>query len=254
MKRILVFLLFLVYFSAFAEELTPEQIIDKSLEHKTFSYENSEAKIKMILIDKDKNKEERGVVIKSKTTDKTTKTISVFSGGAEVNGVKFLSFEKNDETEQYVYYPAQNKVNRIISKSNKSERFLSTDFTYYDLEGNYRKNATFTKLTDEKVGTFDCYVIDAIPKKDEDSIYSKVTIYIRKDDYIPIKIKFYNKNKEFYKEYIVKKIKTENNKKIISLSQMVDKTRKHATLLELETINLDAKIDDSVFNKENLSY
>jgi outer membrane lipoprotein-sorting protein len=248
---LILLLLPLFIYSNNSNNLTAKEIIDKSLEHKTFSYDNSEANITMILVDKNNNKDIRKVKIRSKTKNDLTKTISVFSGGTEVNGVKFLTLEvKDGDDEQYVYYPAQNKINRIVSKSNKNEYFLGTDFTYSDLEGKYRKDASYKKLQDEKVGKHDSFVIEATPKKD--SSYSKTIIYIRKSDFIPLKVKFYDKDGKYFKQYTVKKIKKIDGRKVISISKILNKKSKHATILKLNNLNFKAEISDSEFNKENL--
>lgn len=252
MKKIYILLLLLstsIY--ATNQNLTAKEIIDKSLEHKTFSYDNAEAQLTMILIDKNKNKDIRKLKIRSKTKNGLTNTISVFSGGTEINGVKFLTIEvKNNDDEQYVYYPAQNKINRIVSKNNKNEYFLGTDFTYSDLEGKYRKDASYKKLKNSKIGKNEVFVIEASPKKD--SNYSKTIIFIRKSDFIPLKVKFYDKNGKYFKQYSVKKIKKIDGKKVISISKVLNKKNKHATILKLDSLNFNAKISDSEFNKENL--
>ena len=253
MKKTIIFVFLLSFTILGKDNITAKEIIDKSLEHKTFSYENAEADLTMILIDKDKNKDIRGVKVKSKTRNGLTKTLLVFSGGREVNGVKFLSIEKKGGfIEQYIYYPAQNKVNRIVSKSNKNEYFLGSDFTYADLEGKYRKDAFYKRLNDDKIGKFDVFVIEAVPKKSEDSEYSKTLIYIRKSDFMPLKVKFYDKNGKYFKLYSVKKIKNIDGRKVISLSKILNKKNKHATILKLDSVNFKADISDSEFNKENL--
>ncbi len=245
-------LLLLIVTSLTAQEYTADQIIEKSMEHKTFSYDNSEAKIVMTLIDKkNKSTENRTVKIRSKKKNGLNKVISVFTGGKEINGVKFLTIEKKDSgDEQYVYYPAQNKINRIISKNSKNQHFLGTDFTYYDIEGKYKKDGIYTLLKDKKVNKESCYVIKTVSKKD--SPYSKTIIYIRKSDFLPVKIKFYNKKNKYFKRYIVKETKIQDGKTIITKSQMVNTKRGHATIMTLDYVNFHAKISDSEFNKENL--
>jgi len=246
------YLLLLIVTSLTAKEYTADQIIDKSMEHKTFSYDNSEAKIVMTLIDKkNKSKENRTVKIRSKKKNKLNKVISFFTGGKEINGVKFLTIEKkNSSDEQYVYYPAQNKINRIISKNSKNQHFLGTDFTYYDIEGKYRKDGVYTLLKDKKVNKESCYVVEAKSKKD--SPYSKTLIYVRKSDFLPVKIKFYNKKNKYFRRYIVKETKIQDGRTIITKSQMVNSKRGHATIMTLDYVNFNAKISDSEFNKENL--
>lgn len=252
-KIVLLFFLVLMISTVQAEEFTAKDIIDKSLEHKSLSFENSEAKIKMTLVDKEKNQEERVVLIKSKKIDNFQRTLSIFSGNPEINGVKFLSIETKDgDDEQYLYYPTQNKINRVLSSSNKRERFLGTDFTYSDLEQKHQKDAKFEKLEDSNVGKNECYVIESTPNKKEESQYSKVILFIRKTDFIPLKMRFFDKDGEFFKEYLVKKVKTQNGKKIISLSTMFDSKRKHATILELEYLNENIEFKNTEFYKESL--
>jgi len=252
MKFFIGMLLFFGIISLYAQEnLTPKQIIDKSLEHKTISYDNAKAEFTMILINSDKEKEIRKVKIKSKKVNGLTKTLAIFQGGKEINGVKFLTLEiQKGKYEQYIYYPAQNKINRIVSQSNKNEYFLGTDFTYSDLEGNYGKNSKYRKLKDDKIGKNEVYVIESIPEKE--SIYSKVILYIRKSDFIPLKIKFYDKDNKYFKQYSVKKIKTIDSRKVVSLSKVLNKKNKHATILKLDNIKFDVDINDTEFNKENL--
>ena len=254
MQKYLV-LLFLVTFTVVAgtkDEYTADQIIDKSMNHKTFSYDNSESRIIMTLIEKKSGtQEKRTVKIRSKKNKNITKVISLFIGGKEINGVKFLAIEKkNGDDEQYIYYPAQNRINRIVSKNSKNQHFLGTDFTYYDIEGKYRKDGIFKRLKDKKVNKQECYVISAKSKKE--SPYSKTVMYIRKSDFLPIKVKFYNKDGKYFKKYSVKKTKIQDGKTIITKSQMVDKKRGHATILTLDYVDFNAKISDSEFNKENL--
>ena len=85
----------------------------------------------------------------------------------EVKGVSLLSIHISpSETEQYLYMPALNTVQRI-SGSGKKGNFIDSDFAYEDLLQSTPKNYLYERKLDERLNGVVCYVIEAKVQDEE---------------------------------------------------------------------------------------
>ena len=126
------------------------------------------------------------------------KSLSIFDSPRDVKGTAFLSFThalKPDE--QWLYLPALKRVKRI-SSSNKSGPFMGSEFAYEDLSSQEIEKYTYKYLRDEKIDGRDCFVIDRIPAY-KHSGYTKMTTWLDKEMYQPLKIEFYDRKKSLLK-------------------------------------------------------
>jgi len=67
------------------------------------------------------------------------------------------------ETEQFLYLPAVKRTRRIVS-SQKSNRFVNSDFTYEDMERHPVDDYTYKISGTKKVGSLECYSLEIFPK------------------------------------------------------------------------------------------
>ena len=203
----------LLSFSVAAE--TPEEkglAIAKEADQRNTGWADQTASLDMVL--RNRHGKESTRKTHSKTLEMKNdgdKSLSIFESPRDVKGTAFLSFThalKPDE--QWLYLPALKRVKRI-SSSNKSGPFMGSEFAYEDLSSQEIEKYTYKYLRDEKIDGRDCFVIERKPAY-KHSGYTKLTTWIDKEMYQPLKVEFYDRKKSLlktltsteYKQYLGK--------------------------------------------------
>ncbi|MCK5097104.1 MAG: outer membrane lipoprotein-sorting protein [Desulfobacteraceae bacterium] len=264
-RTCLVILLTILFFSlflnitGFAEELTGRQVMEKQKELHEVDTEYGEET--MLLVDiKSGAKEKRQVKRYAKKIEKELhRYLVAFTAPADIKGTALLTHEHDKEDDQWIYMPATKKMQRI-AKASKKTYFMGTDFTYEDMEPEEIKDFNYKILNREAVTHVkpnkDCYVIEAIPgnkEKQRSSGYSKRILWVDSENFITLKIEFYDRRSRLIKTqksfeiqqvvgtiYRPKKTIMENHKK------------KHKTLTLVNNRELNKTIEDKVFSERFL--
>ena len=124
------------------------------------------------------------------------KSIIVFSEPRDVKGTSLLThanIEPKDD-DQWLYLPALKRVKRI-SSSNRTGKFVSSEFSYEDLSTDEPEDYNFVWLEEIACpadSTLQCHVIEATPKNKK-SGYSMRVIYIDIDELRYQTVKFHNR-------------------------------------------------------------
>ena len=131
------------------------------------------------------------------------KSIIIFTEPRDVKGTSLLThanIEPQDD-DQWLYLPALKRVKRI-SSSNRTGKFVSSEFSYEDLSTDEPEDFNFTWLEE---GTclietaLTCHLIEATPKNKK-SGYSKRLIYVDTKEFRYQSVKFYNRRGDLEKE------------------------------------------------------
>ena len=185
--------------AAHAEEMTGKQIVQKMRDVAT--YKDSYIKLKMTLVNRLGEKRERMLINRTAKIDGLGKTVTTFLYPDDVKGTKFLveQAKGGGDDIQKIYLPEMDKIRRI-SSSQKNESFLGTDFTFGDFQSRDPDKGTHKNIGAEKMDGFDCWIVESIPNADEDSQYSKINSWVRKDNYLPVRVKFFDKEGNQIKE------------------------------------------------------
>jgi len=210
--------------------------------------------MKMELINKRGSKRIRSMLSYSKDYGKDKKTIMFFQAPADVKGTGFLTWDyaTDDKTDdRWLFLPAMNKTRRISGSSARKEYFMGSDFTYDDL-GNHDVDDDIHKLQGEQVLDGNKYwVIESVPK-DSENLYSKKIGWIRQDNYMAIKVEYYDKQGSILKELSVDEVKQiEGFWTAISMT-MVNHQRDHKTIIRLESVSYNDTIEDHLFTVNSL--
>lgn len=128
-------------------------------------------------------------------------SVIVFEKPRDVRGTALLThanIEPNDD-DQWLYLPAIKRVKRI-SSSNRTGKFVSSEFSYEDLGGQEVDDYNYVWLRDEACpnmgGT--CFVVESTPKNSK-SGYSKRVSWIDQAEYRLDQVEFYNRRGDFEK-------------------------------------------------------
>lgn len=216
---------------------TPGEIVKRSLDHMVFRSQGAEMKITMVLRNSRNETRTRTLYAKSrKLPGDLTRSLVRFLTPSDVAGTAFLFVEhKERDDDQYMYLPALKVVKRIVGKQ-KQAKFMGSDFTYADLEWRDLEQASYARQPDEKVGRDPCHVIDSKPKKKE--AYSKIRAWIRKKDYVPLRVQFFDPHGKPLKVLFIKEIKRIQKSLWITQLKMANRQTGHSTFLRISEIKL----------------
>ena len=232
-----------------AEEITGEDILEK-VDEKMDS-ETRDFILDMTIVNENGQKRDRKITIKTKGEDKG---LVKFLEPGNVKDTALLTVEENDEENMWLYLPALGNVKKIASH-NKNGSFMGTDFTYNDIDmvggSNYEDDYDSELIGEEKINGDLCYKLSTTPIKDSID-YSEMKMWVRKEDYMPLKLEFYDQDGELHKI-----MKNENYTDIDSHLTpekivMEDVQKGTKTILELSEVQYNIELNDQIFTTRYL--
>ncbi len=247
---LVLFMMVMVVFSSsiLAEDLTGKDILKKVDE--ILSSNSRDSEIKMTVINEDGQKRERTIQIMTKGDNGLVK----FLAPADVEGTALLARKEKGEDNMWLYLPALGNVRKIASHM-RNGSFMGTDFTYQDINmvggEKYENDYTSELIGSEEINGDDCYLLDTVPTN-ADIDYSHVKMWIRKADYMPIKLEFYDADGELLKVMTNSDIKDVDGHLTPSIIEMKNVQENTRTVLELKNIKYDVKIPDNIFTTRYL--
>ncbi len=151
-------------------------------QRKTITYETST--MEMRIIDSRDRVRTRNLTMYTFSADDEDKSLAVFNSPADVRGTGLLSITEDGNTLQLLYLPALGRT-QSISGSQRTERFMGSDFTYEDLGNQDPDDFDFELLED----TGEIIRIEAIPKTE--SQYDRIIYHIDPDRFILLKSEYF---------------------------------------------------------------
>ena len=139
-----------------------------------------------------------------KDTNGERKQLIRFTAPADIKGTGFLTIEKegSSKTEQHLYLPALKRTRRIVA-SQKGRSFVNSDFTYEDMQRHPVAEWHYQLGETADVLSHGCYLLTATAKENTETQYSKIVSWVEKDNFIPLKIVFWDKRNRQTKTYLV---------------------------------------------------
>ncbi|MCP3926555.1 MAG: outer membrane lipoprotein-sorting protein [Desulfobacterales bacterium] len=213
----------------------------------------------MVLMDSSKNKRIRKIKNIRKDYGKDSKGLIFFLSPADVRNTTYMSYDwdnEDKEDDSWLYLPALKKIKRIAS-SDQSGSFMGSDFTYSDINGMEIENWKYKfRKKSAIVNGVDTWVVEGRPKKEkrskviDETGYVKNNLWIRKDNFMLIKGKYWvkkGKKIKYFKADGIKKI--DNIWTATKLSMITTKKGKvlHSSFLKISNIIYNTKISDSFF-------
>ncbi len=237
------------------EELSGRQIMERNEEQNKGDDEYN--KTSMRLINKRGQERNRKMEYSRKTdADDNDKIFMRFLEPADVKGVGLLTIEHSDlDDDQWLYLPALKKVRRI-SASDQNDNFMGTDFTYEDIRSEKLEKHEYRLVRSEVIDGHDCYLIEALPateQQKQESGYSRREIWIRKDIFLKIQTKYYDKKGGHFKTEVHRDV-VEAAPDIYRPNIMEMKNLKtgHTTQITFDERRINSGIPDRVFTKREL--
>ena len=237
-----------------SKELTAEDIASRMQRGDAFGWEGSKTRLRMVLTDKNGKKKERLMEILGRRHKGKLQTVVRFLGPKDIAGTAFLMLERDDGvSEQYIYLSGLKRTRRIVGREREGS-FMGSDFSYADMQRVESRHAHNIRLPDEKIGDTDTYVLESRLKKGAPSIYSKVTTWIRKTDYISLRTRFYDKAGKLLKTLYTRRVKQLDGKPVVFEARMQNNQTGHVTELIVESVERRDSMPDSYFTPTALEH
>jgi outer membrane lipoprotein-sorting protein len=233
---------------------TAEQIVERMLGQDAFGWDEAETTVRMTLVDANGKRSERVMENLRRRKDGQQQSIVRFRAPAEVAGTAFLMLEKaKGDTEQHIYLPGLKRTRRIVGREREGS-FMGSDFSYADFERRDTRASKQKRLPDEDLGGVKTYVIESVPNKEAESSYGKIETWVRQDNFLPLRIKFYDKSGNLLKTLYTKRIKTMEGRPVIVEAQMVNKQTNHTTEFVVDNLRPRKDLPDTAFTPTALEH
>jgi outer membrane lipoprotein-sorting protein len=232
----------------FLSTLSARDIVDKA--YNRDMPKSSMAKSKMIIVNEKGEMREREILTYTAEIKGIRKSLIKFLEPADVKDTSFLHIENpKGEDEQFLYIPAIKKTRRIAG-SQRSSSFMGSDFSYSDFEKRDVDAGEHSLIKEENYNGQDVYVVESIPRDEPD--YSKFVQWIRKDNFVPIRIDFYDKKGNLIKRLEVEKLENIDGYWISTKTVMQSLTKNKKTVIEIIEIKNNIEIPEKYFLPQNL--
>ena len=217
--------------------------------------DNGIGTMKMILIDKHKNRRVRDMKKYSKDFGEDIYSAIFFLSPSDVKNTAFLTYDYDDgakDDDQWLYLPALKKSKRIAS-NDKSASFMGSDFTYSDMTSRNIEDYSYKLAKEAKVGLHKVWVIESKPKTQktiDETGYTKSYMFVRQDNFVVIRALHFMTDDGKKKYMDVKKLEQIDGIWVATEIEMKTKKGKktlHTTILKFNDVKFNQGLDDNFF-------
>lgn len=213
----------------------------------------------MILYDASKRAVERNFeVIRSERNTATEGDLTrvLFQSPADVYGTVLLTHSKVEPVDdfQWLYLPTNRRVRRI-SSSNRTGKFLSSEFSYEDMGGSELEDNNYEWLEDTSCpGATDlkCHVVAVYPKS-KASGYLKRVVWLDNTEYRVYQSEYYNRAGKIEKRLTVSNYKNYDGHWRPALMQMTNLQTTRQTDMHWDSYQFGIALSDIDFSPQQLN-
>lgn len=178
------------------------------------------------------------------------KSYVYFQRPADVNKMVFMVWKHSDQgtdDDRWLYLPALDLVKRIAG-TEKRTSFVGSDFFYEDVTGR-----NINDDTHELIKTTDNYYVLKNTPRDPGSVeFKNYTIWVHKDTFLPIKIEYFDKNGEKYREYTALGVETIQGFPTVTKASMKNLKTGSETIMTYSDVKYDLDLPDDIFTERYL--
>ena len=228
-----------------------DEIVRKTNHAAYYLGADGRARVKMTITDKQGRSRIRELTIMrldTGTSDGPQKFYVYFHAPADVAKMVFLVHKKVDaDDDRWLYLPSLDLVKRIAA-ADKRTSFVGSDFVYEDVSGR-----ALTEDTHRLVKTTKSYfVLEHVPVKPDAVRFSRYTMYVHRQTYLPTKVEYYDKQGVLYRVMTVEAVETLQGKPTVTRARMEDKASGSITRVEYSGVRYDLGLPDRIFTERYL--
>ncbi len=218
---------------AVSDNLTGEEILERIEQESAVTGSGTGV---INLITENKRGDQRSSTLKMyrREDEGVEKQLLEYLEPADVKGTKFLSItEEGKKDLMYIYFPFLGRERRIAA-GEESDSFMGTDFTYEEIGSGqtYQEEYDALKLEDEVLEEYPCYVLRLTPRE-EDSDYEYVKMWVWQEEFLVLRIEFYEEGERLTKTLSNSDIREEDGDYMPHRIVMADELKGTKTIIEI---------------------
>jgi hypothetical protein len=227
-----------------AKTLDVQTIVDKANLTAYYQGADGKAKVSMVITDRQGQVRNREfIIIRKDIQDGGDQNYFVyFLRPADVRRMVFMVHKHTQpgvDDDRWLYLPSLDLVRRIAA-SDKRTSFVGSDFLYEDVSGRSLLEDTheLTKTTEK------FYVVKNVPKSPDIVEFSYYNVSIDKQNSMPVKMEYYDKQNKLYRTIEALKIETIQNYPTVTKSLVSDLNTGSKTEMEFSDAKYDVGVGD----------
>ena len=251
MKQIMIsgFIVLLLVPGLYGQELTGEDIVQKVYD--LFNVDSAHAKAKMTI--QTTSGQKRTFIYESWSKNKGEKNLVRYLEPRRVKGQATLMLNNADDI--WMFFPRTQRVRKLASHA-KKQKMQGSDFSYEDMGSGdaFINDFSPKRLKDEKMEGHDCFKLELTRKPDSDVSYSRLIMWVIKENFVPVVIDYYDEDDPTLNE---KRVVESDIRVIDSIPTamkvvMFNKNDNTQTELEMTEIEFNIDLDDNMFTERAL--
>lgn len=242
--------LFAANFGFALAQITADELAAKSSQAAYYQGKDGRSYVKMTIADAQGRKRERQMTIlrfNSGGNDEQ-KYYVYFHKPSDVKGMSYIVWKHpGRDDDRWLYLPALDLVRRVAS-SDKRSSFAGTNFLYEDISGRSAELDKHELLSSES----DFYILKNTPKDADQVEFSYYKVWIDKNNLIPMKAEYYDKEGSVYRLIEASQVKEIQGYPTIVQMAARDMISGSSTAAEFSDVSYDIGISDGIFTERYL--
>jgi outer membrane lipoprotein-sorting protein len=234
---------------AFSQKLTADEIIDRV--NAIINQPTVSATTKMTITTTSRQKRE--FVFESYSKNKGEKSLIKYSSPKRVRDQAILMLNNADDI--WMYFPRTNRVRKLATHA-KKQKMEGSDFSYEDMGSGdaWIEDFTARLLEDERIDDISCYKLELTIKENAESGYSRMVMWINKENFMPLQIDYYDEDDP---ELHLKRLTLSDIRLVEGIPTpmkliMIDLQDNTDTIMEYENITYKADLPDDLFTERGM--
>jgi hypothetical protein len=195
---------------------------------------------------------EREIDLLSEKTDDGVASFIEVIAPQDVQGTRFLFFERtNEPDEQHVYVPLIKRAMRIADDTRK-QAFLGSDFYVSDMVAPEVDAYDYRFVGDKEVLGHKCRLVEAVPKEKEGELYGKAVFALDPVENLALETVFYDTDGKVLKTWKVDKLEKVEDRWTIMQQTMENVQDKTTSTITITSIDYDVDLPGGTFSRERL--
>jgi hypothetical protein len=235
-----------------ADSTSVDHILTQLIEGDPWGMGGAELSARITLRDKGGAEQKLAFTARSRKHDAPfAKSMVRFTAPADLAGAGFLQVQnRSSDDDRFLFLP-ELKRSRRISGNLRASSFMGTDFSFADMDRRDLREGKAVSKGEETISGHPCFHVEVTPKR-SDSPYSHFDVWVRKDNFVVLKMDLFDRSGVKAKNFTVQEVRRVEGHWYVTKSKMVDNVHSHSTELTIESIKPRSDIDDDEFTVRQL--
>ncbi len=216
---------------------------------------------RLACVEKPRIKVVESILMDAEDNPKDSLSVMIIKEPSGEKGIGFLQFdydEQGRDTDQWMYLSALGKIKRIVSGNDnepKKGTLFGSEFGYEDTEKAKLDNYTYRLVKETTYKGQDAWVIESTPTPQyaRKSNYSRSTMWVDKNRYLPLKSKIYDRRGRLVKQMMFSNYEEVKGIWVAKKMNMNNIQSKRISTMKINKIAMNIEVDPALLSKRTLT-